>query len=785
MKKRLLLLPFIFLTTTSAFAQQLLKGKVINQDKNPVLYIKAILLKNDTTILQQTTTDSLGLFSMKTENGNYTLLLKQFGTTLLKKEIAVNQNTDLGEIIINEPITLEGVVITADKRVIEQVGDKLYFNVENSPIAKGNNGLDVLQKSPKLNVNSDGDVLLKNKSTSVLINGRKANLTGANLSSYLSSLHSEDIKRVEIQDVASADQDATTDGGVVNIILKKNTIGLRTIASTNYIYRKDKYGSYNGNLNLNYGTNVWNMYANIAYTENNDLGIYNGSINYFTGQKNVRTGSFDQFNNNLSFRLGSNVQINNRNEIGIEGYLDKSKLNFDDNGDFNILTNNSSSTRHSINHSQAKTKDNLWYTTINYNFKTDDKGSQLKFIGDAGEKDSKPFNDVFSQYPDDSSLNSNYLYNTKAHSKYYTLQLDFIQKFENDWELNAGVKFGDVKRDNLLFVQYLRDNQWIDDLNQNQDFNNREKIFAGYATVSKKAGKSYIKAGFRVEQTDIKGINQINNQDLSQNYGKIFPSLYYRYDLAKEKSLAFMYKRSILRPFFSDLNPFVVKQNDYLYLIGNPNLQPSYIDRIELNFDYKKSSFSFFGKKTSNTIQGAYTVDENLVNYFQPKNFGRLYDAGLDYSYNTRLTKWLYGNLGTGIFYSYFEAVDGITTKGTSFYNNIYLQVKLPDNWLIELTNNYQHRYYSKNLRGEPKYKTDISARKSFDKGRLLATMKVTDIFNTRIDQNLSFYKEFESDFRRKMLTRGIMLQIQYTLDSKQKIKSNTVKSENDSRGRL
>ena len=785
MKTRLLLLAFIFLTTTSAYTQQLLKGKVINQEKNPVSYIKAILLKNDTTILQQTTTDSLGLFSMKTENGNYTLLLKQFGATLLKKEISVNQNTDLGEIMINEPITLKGVVITADKRVIEQVGDKLYFNVENSPIAKGNNGLDVLQKSPKLNVNSDGDVLLKNKSTSVLINGRKANLTGANLSSYLSSLHSEDIKRVEIQDVASADQDATTEGGVVNIILKKNTIGLRTIASTNYIYRKDKYGSYNGNLNLNYGTNAWNMYANIAYTENNDLGIYNGSINYFTGQKNVRTGYFDQFNNNLSFRLGSNVQINNRNEIGIEGYLDKSKLNFDDNGDFNILTNNTSSARHSINHSQAKTKDNLWYTTINYNFKTDDKGSQLKFIGDAGEKDSKPFNDVFSQYPDDSSLNSNYLYNTKAHSKYYTLQLDFIQKFENDWELNAGVKFGDVKRNNLLFVQYLRDNQWINDLNQNQDFNNREKILAGYASVSKKAGKSYFKAGLRVEQTDIKGINRINNQDLSQNYGKLFPSLYYRYELAKEKSLAFMYKRSILRPFFSDLNPFVVKQNDYLYLIGNPNLQPSYIDRIELNFDYKKNSFSFFGKKTSNTIQGAYTVDENLVNYFQPQNFGKLYDAGLDYSYNTRLTKWLYGNLGTGIFYSYFEAVDGITTKGTSFYNNIYLQAKLPDNWLIELTNNYQHRYYSKNLRGEPKYKTDISARKSFDKGRLLATVKVTDIFNTRVDQNLSFYKEFESDFRRKMLTRGIMLQIQYTLDSKQKIKSNTVKSENDSRGRL
>lgn len=784
MKKRPLLFTFLLLTATSAYTQNLLKGKVLNQNKKPVAYIRALLIKSDTTILQQTTTDSLGLFSMLAENGTYTLLLKQFGTTLLKKEISIYQHTDLGELLINEPITLEGVVITADKKVIEQVGDKLYFNVENSPVAKGNSGLDILQKSPKLSVNSDGDVLLRNKGTLVLVNGRKINLTGTDLSSYLSGLHSEDIKRVEIQDVASSEQDAATDGGVVNIILKKNVTGLRTIATTNYIYRKDKYGSYNGNLNLNYGTSKWNIYSDIAYTDNNDLGKYNGSINYYSGQKNIRTGSFEQFNNDLSFRLGSNIALNSRSEIGIEGYLDRSKLNFDDRGDFNIF-NNSASTTHSINHSQAKTKDNLWYTTINYTLKTDDKGSQLKFIGDAGEKESKPVNDVFAMYPEDSSLNSHYLYNTRAHSKYYTLQLDFIQKLQNNWELSAGAKFGKVKRDNLLFVQYLQSNQWIDDLNQNQDFNNRENILAGYASVSKQAGKSFIKAGLRIEQTDIKGVNQINNQDLAQNYGKLFPSLYYQYELAKEKSLAFVYRRSITRPYFSDLNPFVVKQNDYLYLIGNPNLQPSYTDRIELDFNYKKSSFALFGKRTANTIQGAYTVEENLVNYFQPQNFGKQYDAGLDYAYNQTITKWLYGNMGTGIFYSSFDAVDGIKTKGTSFYNNIYLQAKLPDNWLIELINNYQYRYYSKNLRGEPKYKTDISAKKTFAKGKLLTTLKVTDIFNTRIDENLSFYKEFESYLHRKVLTRSVMLQIQYTLDSKQKIKSNTVKSENDSRGRL
>ena len=90
--------------------------------------------------------------------------------------------------------------VNLTKKVIEQVGDKTYFNVENSNLSKGNNGIEILQKSPKLSVNSDGNILLKNKNATILVNGRKTNLSGADLTAYLQSLSSEDIKRIEIQD---------------------------------------------------------------------------------------------------------------------------------------------------------------------------------------------------------------------------------------------------------------------------------------------------------------------------------------------------------------------------------------------------------------------------------------------------------------------------------------------------------------------------------------------------------------------------------------------------------
>lgn len=133
-------------------------------------------------------------------------------------------------------------------------------------------------------------------------------------------------------------------------------------------------------------------------------------------------------------------------------------------------------------------------------------------------------------------MNNHYLYKTNSVSSYYTGQFDWDQKFRNKWDLNTGVKFGSIRRDNLLKVDYLESGFWKEDLNQKQDFNNLENILAGYASISKTFGKHFIKAGLRIENTNIKGYNNLNNEELKQNYTKLFPSLYYKYDLKNEKA---------------------------------------------------------------------------------------------------------------------------------------------------------------------------------------------------------------------------------------------------------
>ena len=83
---------------------------------------------------------------------------------------------------------------------------------------------------------------------------------------------------------------------------------------------------------------------------------------------------------------------------------------------------------------------------MNYTLKVDSLGSSLKFISDIGRNNTQPFNDVYSEYPSNSILNNHYLYKTNSVSNYYTGQFDWDQKFRNKWDLNAGVKYGSIRR---------------------------------------------------------------------------------------------------------------------------------------------------------------------------------------------------------------------------------------------------------------------------------------------------------------------------------------------------
>jgi len=136
--------------------------------------------------------------------------------------------------------------------MIEIKADKTVFNVENSITATGSNALEILQKSPGVQVDNNDNISMQGKTgIKIYVDGKMVQLDNKNLAEYLKSIQSSDVEAIEMIPNPSAKYDASGNAGVINIRLKKNkrfgTNGSFSNTFTQGVTPKD-----NTSLSLNY-----------------------------------------------------------------------------------------------------------------------------------------------------------------------------------------------------------------------------------------------------------------------------------------------------------------------------------------------------------------------------------------------------------------------------------------------------------------------------------------------------------------------------------------------------
>jgi len=167
--------------------------------------------------------------------------------------------------------------------------------------------------------------------------------------------------------------------------------------------------------------------------------------------------------------------------------------------------------------------------------------------------------------------------------------------------------------------------------------------------------------GLRVENTsqlyDSSLPETIAGKTASISYIDFLPSINVKYSLIDNQALRFSYFKSVLRPAYSDLVPYLDKtgfSQDDFGTIGNPNLQHTTID----NFDFRYEVFpkgldqymiGAFYKAIVNPIeyalvQGSYAADLQLT----PSNFGNAHNFGLE-----AVFRKYFGNIGFSGNYTY------------------------------------------------------------------------------------------------------------------------------------
>jgi iron complex outermembrane recepter protein len=170
---------------TESFAQgnTTVNGRVTdNTGKSLSAVTVSLLQAKDSSLIKAAITDADGKFQINTNKSGDVLLsysLLGFEKTYSPVfSVTSGQDFASGNIkLAPESKQLKEVVVTSKKPMIEIKADKTIFNVENSINATGSNALELLQKSPGIQVDNNDNISMKGKTgVKIYIDGKMTQL---------------------------------------------------------------------------------------------------------------------------------------------------------------------------------------------------------------------------------------------------------------------------------------------------------------------------------------------------------------------------------------------------------------------------------------------------------------------------------------------------------------------------------------------------------------------------------------------------------------------------------
>ena len=129
---------------------------------------------------------------------------------------------------------------------------------------------EVIEKTPGLFVDQDGNIYISSLTpATVQINGRDMKMSAADVATMLKSLPPNSISKIEILRTPSAKYDASSSGGIVNVVLKKG-VKIGMTGSINGGMQQGTYGNQFIGFNLNNNDGKKSSYVNLNYSKRNN-----------------------------------------------------------------------------------------------------------------------------------------------------------------------------------------------------------------------------------------------------------------------------------------------------------------------------------------------------------------------------------------------------------------------------------------------------------------------------------------------------------------------------------
>jgi iron complex outermembrane receptor protein len=746
-------LPFLTLAQTTTR----LSGIIADNKRTPIESGTISLLKTkDSSLVKITTISKTGLFEM--ENilpGNYLLSANVLGFDRSIKPMTIKPgNSFIADTIFLQPTvnSLGNVTVRSQKPFIELKAGSTIVNVEAAVTNVGANALEVLEKSPGVAIDKDGNISLKGKqNVTVWVDGKPTYMSSTDLVTMLTSMPATQLDQIEIMTNPTAKYDAAGSTGIIHIKTKK----LRTIGFNGTLtlgYGQGVYYKTNNSLLLNYRNSKYNVFLTYSYSGNrNFTDLYALRTYYAADDKTVRA-----YYEQPSYLFGHGRAHNFK--TGVDYFISqKTTASVTLNGIFSNRTNGGNSPAYWIDNSGhadssvVTTSDNssTWQNLgVNMNLrhsfsKTQELSADLDYLG-YRITNNQNFTNVFSprNYTDELK---GYL---PADVNIYSGKADYTQTFATGLKMETGWKSARVNTDNTADYYLKISGGWVPDLDKTNHFIYRETIHALYMNLQKQSGRFTMQGGLRYENTSYNA-TQLGNtarkdSSFARQYDGLFPNAMVTVEADSSNSFSFSAGRRIDRPAFQKLNPFVFVINKYTYQQGNPYFKPQYTWNFELTHNFKG--------KLLTTLSYAYTSDyfsqifyakaDNIIVYSEG-NLGSMTNYGISMSSQLQPMKFWSMGLSANLNYKKIEGYvwAPMTASLTQININMNNQFRLKKGWAMELSGFYNGREQELQEITDPSGQVAAGVSKQLLNNKATLKFSVRDIFYT---QWMKGYTTFE-----------------------------------------
>lgn len=759
-----------------------ISGKLLDVQQQPLAYANVLVHQvKDSILYKGGITDEQGAFAIEgLQAGDYYVVGSYVGLQAATSEpFEISTTKPLVSlpplVLIASGETLEGVTVVAQKPFIERQLDKLVINVENSIVSAGNSALEVLERSPGVLVDQNGNISLRGKSgVIVMIDGKPSQLGGASLANLLRGMPANTIEKIEIITNPSARYDAAGNAGIIDIRTKKNqNQGLNGSFSAGAGH--GRYAKAETGVNLNYRKGKFNVFGNYNFSYRK---AFNNLILYRKFSENGQLlSAFDQ-NNLLVFPFRFNTA-----KAGVDWFAGKRTTlgvsvsgidnRFDPTGDNITYVRDENREGLSEFATTNRSHDKWQNYAANFNFRHafNDGGRELSFDLDYARYGNETDQHFVTDYRDSRGL----LLNTdilkgdiEGFLDIQSAKADYVHPLGQKTKAEAGVKSSVVSTDNDLQYFNIINNTAVFDSSQSNRFQYKERINAAYVNFSHSFRGIQMQLGLRAEQTVADGLQVTTDSAFQRNYWQLFPSVFVTHELGSEKhELSYSYSRRIDRPSYRQLNPFRAFVDPTTYQEGNPFLKPQLSHNIELSYTYDKrfTATLAFSRTDDNITSVLLQNDEERVTIQTEINFEAFHYYGFSLSAPVQITPKWNSNNSFNLYYGNYSGFvgNGLLDQGSVNFNlNSINSVSLPKNWALEVNAFFRSRevYGVSTIKAMGQF--TVGVQKSFMERRASIRLNVSDIFYTGVVRGSTLYQNVDEVFVSKRESRVASLNFTY-----------------------